>query len=194
MAQALTPKRLDSVHQSFLYSAPSKHIVTGKDNYESNKASSSTKLPPRGRLIALDLGLKRVGVAVSDELQITVRPLPVIERASWKKLLRAVRETIESFDARGLVIGLPLNLNGTEGFMSEDARRLTRNFELSLGVPVFLQDERLTSLEAEETLRAEGCDAEDIGSRIDSASACIILRDFLAQSNEAKKHDGSVAE
>lgn len=144
-------------------------------------------MPPAGRLVALDLGEKRVGVAVSDELGITVRPLPVIERASWKKLLRAVRETIESFDARGLVIGLPLNLDGTEGFMAEEAQRLARNFELSLDVPVFLQDERLTSLEAEETLRTAGHSPEDVCSQIDSASACIILRDFIVQSNEAQK-------
>lgn len=150
--------------------------------------SSSEKLPPDGRLVALDLGEKRVGLAVSDELGITARPLPAIERASWKKLLRAVQETIKSFDARGLVIGLPLNLNGTEGFMAEEARRLARNFELSLGVPVFLQDERLTSLEAEEILRAAKYNAEDIRAHVDSASACIILRDFMARTEEAKKH------
>lgn len=159
-----------------------------KDDYESNRNGRSVEVPPAaGRLIALDLGEKRVGVAVSDELGITTRPLPALQRRSWKKLLRAVLETIESFDARGLVIGLPLNLNGSEGFMADEARRLARNFELSLKIPVYLQDERLTSREAEETLRGEGYDAEEILKLVDSASARIILKDFISQLNEAKQ-------
>ena len=65
--------------------------------------------------MALDLGAKRVGVAVSDELRITVKPLKRIERRSWKDLLRRVVSLIESYEARGLVIGLPLQLEGGEG-------------------------------------------------------------------------------
>ncbi|HEX8140261.1 MAG TPA: Holliday junction resolvase RuvX [Pyrinomonadaceae bacterium] len=135
---------------------------------------------PAGRLLALDLGQKRVGVAVSDELQITVRAIAPVRRTSWKKLLRAVREALESFDAQALVIGLPLRLDGTAGEAAEEAVRLARNFGLSLGVPVFLQDERLTSFEAEESLRCRGLDASKRLGRVDSESAAIILRDFIA--------------
>ena len=77
---------------------------------------------PTGRLVALDLGTKRVGVAVSDELQITANPLPFIERRSWKDLLRRVAAIIEGYDARGLVIGLPLGLDGSDGDAAQDAR------------------------------------------------------------------------
>jgi putative Holliday junction resolvase len=135
---------------------------------------------PAGRLLALDLGHKRVGVAVSDELQITVRPLAPLRRTSWKRLLRAVAEAVESFDARALVIGLPLRLDGTAGDAATEAARLARNFRLSLGVPVFLQDERLTSVEAEQELRAAGLDASNRRELLDSESAAIILRDFIA--------------
>jgi putative pre-16S rRNA nuclease len=135
---------------------------------------------PAGRLLALDLGHKRVGVAVSDELQITVRPLAPLRRTSWKKLLRAVAEALESFDARALVIGLPLRLDGTTGEAATEAARLARNFRLSLGVPVFLQDEKLTSVEAEEELREAGLDASKRQMLVDSESAAIILRDFIA--------------
>lgn len=132
-----------------------------------------------GRLLALDPGQKRVGVAVSDELGITVRALSTLRRTNWKQLLRAVAETIKSFDARGLVIGLPLRLDGTEGEAAREARRLARNFELSLNVPVYLQDERLTSVEAEGELRAAGYTDDERRERVDGESAAIILRDFI---------------
>jgi putative Holliday junction resolvase len=134
---------------------------------------------PGGRLLALDLGQKRVGLAVSDERRITVRPLPALRRTNWKQLLRAVAETVKAFDAQALVIGLPLRLDGTEGVAAQGARRLARNFELSLGVPVYLQDERLSSVEAEEELRAAGLAGDDLKERLDGESAAVILRDFI---------------
>ncbi|HEX8775067.1 MAG TPA: Holliday junction resolvase RuvX [Pyrinomonadaceae bacterium] len=135
---------------------------------------------PAGRLMALDLGQKRVGVAVSDELQITVRPLAPLRRTNWKQLLRSVADSLASFDARALVIGLPLRLDGSAGDAAEDARRIARNFRLSLGIPVFLQDEKLTSVEALSSLRAAGYDSSESLPFVDSESAAIILRDFIA--------------
>lgn len=135
---------------------------------------------PAGRLLALDLGQKRVGVAVSDELQITVRPLAPLRRTNWKQLLRSVADSLESFDARALVIGLPLRLDGSAGDAAEEARRIARNFQLSLCIPVFLQDEKLTSVEALSSLRDAGYDASHSRQRVDSESAAIILRDFIA--------------
>jgi len=132
-----------------------------------------------GRLIALDLGARRVGVAISDELQITASPLPFIERRSWKDLLRRVAEIIEGYDARALVIGLPLGLDGTEGEAARQARQIAENFRRSLDVPVYLQDERLTTFAARSEMRSEGVRAEEIESKIDSESAAIILRDFM---------------
>jgi putative Holliday junction resolvase len=135
---------------------------------------------PAGRLLALDLGRKRVGLAVSDEMQITVRPLPALRRTNWKQLLRGVADSLASFDARALVIGLPLRLDGSAGDAAEEARHIARKFQLSLPVPVFLQDEKLTSFEALEGLRAAGYDAAQSLERVDSESAVIILRDFIA--------------
>lgn len=140
-----------------------------------------------GRLLALDLGQKRVGLAVSDELCFTVRPLETLRRTNWKRLLRAVTEKIESFDARGLVIGLPLRLDGTEGGAAQEARQLARNFQLSLNVPVYLQDERLTSMEAEGELRAAGYTETQRRARIDGESAAIILRDFIERERNAER-------
>ncbi|HYY59463.1 MAG TPA: Holliday junction resolvase RuvX [Pyrinomonadaceae bacterium] len=136
---------------------------------------------PAGRLLALDLGSKRVGMAVTDEMQISIRPLEPLRRTSWKELLRSVTVVLEGFDARALVIGLPLSLDGTEGSAALEARRIARNFQLSLRLPVYLQDERLTTRAAEESLRAEGLDARQRRERVDSESAAIILRDFIAR-------------
>ena len=119
-------------------------------------------------------------MAVSDELCISVRPLVALNRTNWKQLLRSVSEALKSFDARALVIGLPLKMDGTEGEAATAARRMARNFELSLNVPVYLQDERLTSREAEDELRAAGHRDERLRrARVDSESAAIILRDFI---------------
>ncbi len=134
-----------------------------------------------GRILALDLGTKRVGVAVCDELQITVRPLCVIPRHSWKELLRKISALIEEFDAVALVLGLPYNFDGSESEMSMEARRLQRNFSLSLKIPVYFQDERLTSMAADRFLREQRLDDRQIRKQIDSNAAAFILNDFLAR-------------
>jgi len=134
----------------------------------------------RAPVLALDLGRKRVGVAVSDALSISITRLDVIPRTNWKLLLRAVENLAQRFDAQTLVIGLPLNLNGSMGDAANLARQTAQNFARSLKLPVYLQDERLTSAEAEENLRMAGVPADEIGSRVDSEAAALILRDFLA--------------
>jgi putative Holliday junction resolvase len=134
-----------------------------------------------GRLLALDLGQKRVGVAVTDELRISVRPLPVLRRTSWKQLVHTVAALVRDFDACLLVIGLPLSLDGTENAAATEIKRQARNLELSLGLPVFLQDERLTSQEAERTLRAEGYTPGEVRDRVDGEAAVLILCDYLAR-------------
>lgn len=136
----------------------------------------------RGRLLALDFGTKRVGVAVSDELRLTVRPLPALPRSNWKKLLRDISELCEQFDVEMVVVGLPLRLDGGEGEAAAEARRLARNLGLSLRRPVALQDERLTSKEAEVDLRGEGFSEGEVKARVDGAAAAIILRDYLEHS------------
>jgi putative Holliday junction resolvase len=135
----------------------------------------------QGRLLALDMGQKRIGVAVTDELRISIRPLPPVHRTSWKQLVHTVAALVRDFDARSLVIGLPLSLDGTENTAAKEVRRQARNLELSLGLPVILQDERLTSQEAERNLRAEGCAAGEVWERVDSEAAALILRDYLAR-------------
>lgn len=119
-------------------------------------------------------------MAVCDELRLTVRPLEIIERRSWKDLLRRVADQVESLGAGGLVIGLPLNIDGSEGEAAKLAREVADKFRLSIKLPVYLQDERLTTEEARSQLRASG-KALAIDQRVDSEAAAIILRDFISR-------------
>jgi putative Holliday junction resolvase len=140
----------------------------------------------KGRLLALDLGAKRIGVAVCDERQLTTHTLPALVRTNWKKLLRQISDLRQSFDAQGVVIGLPLNLDGTEGEAALEARRIARNLSFSLAVPVHLQDERLTSRAAEESLREAGVKGVEMKARLDGEAAALILRDFIAQQQDTQ--------
>ncbi len=134
----------------------------------------------RAPVMALDLGDKRVGVAVSDALSISITRLEAVPRSNWKKLLQDVKELVRRYDAQTMVIGLPLNLNGSDGDASLEARRLASNFARSLSIPVYLQDERLSSVAAEHNLQREGHDRESVSSLVDSEAAAVILRDFLS--------------
>lgn len=148
-------------------------MVTAKSSAESSGVI--------GPVLALDLGKKRVGVAVSDELLITVNRGAPLKRTNWKQLLRDVSDLVHRFDATSVVVGLPLTLAGEHGSAAEEVRGLAEKFALSLGLPVYLQDERLTSREAEEQLRAEGIEGAAIHKFVDSEAATIILRDFIAR-------------
>jgi putative Holliday junction resolvase len=142
-----------------------------------------------GRLLAIDLGAKRVGVAVCDELRITVNPLPAIERRSWKELLRRIATLVQSYEVCGLVIGLPLRLDGGEGPAAGDARSVAKKFQLSLDVPVYLQDERLTTIAAATDLRLAARTEDEIEREIDSEAAALILRDFIVSGAGANVND-----
>lgn len=165
-------------------------LPAGGENMVNAAANHANSAPVEdqeesGRLLAIDMGAKRIGVAVSDELRMTVRPLTTIERRSWKKLLRSVIEQVEALEARGLVVGLPLNIDGSEGPAAAEARQIAAKFELSLEIPVYLQDERLTSEEAKS--RLHDIQKRERSGDIDSAAAAIILEDFIDR-QQSRRH------
>jgi putative Holliday junction resolvase len=143
--------------------------------------------PIPGPILSLDLGTKRVGVAVSDPSLIAITALKPLRRSNWKQLLRDVSDLIQRFDAKTLVIGFPLRLDGSEGSAATETRQITQKFARSLDLTIYLQDERLTSREAEERLRASGCRPEDLAARVDSESAAIILRDFINNRQQTER-------
>jgi putative Holliday junction resolvase len=137
-----------------------------------------------GPVLALDLGEKLVGVAVSDERLVTTKRLQPLKRSNWKKLLQDVRLLLERFDAKTIVVGLPLRMDGTEGDAAKNVRRLALNLAKSVQQPVYLQDERLTSYAATENLKAEGLTSNEIPALVDGEAAALILQDFVLNDQE----------
>lgn len=154
--------------------------VQEKDTTNNADFTDVSRLPKTGPILSIDPGTKRCGIAICDPFRITVRPLQRMERSSWKKLLQNVKEIVSEYDASALVIGLPLESDGSESIMSAEARRMARNFSLSLDIPVFLQDERVTSYEARSRLWKAGKSTGETLALVDSEAAAIILEDFLA--------------
>lgn len=148
---------------------------------ETTKTSNITELsdcPRKGRILAIDPGTKRVGLAVSDPDQLIATPVKTLDRTSWKKLLSDIKEALSEFDAVAIVVGLPLDMNGEPSDMTEGAQTIIRNLSLSLDIPVFQQDERASSYEARGRLWEAGRSA-DVRSEVDAEAASIILSDFL---------------
>ncbi len=134
---------------------------------------------PAGGLLGLDPGRRRIGVAGCDPTRLAVAPLETVRRSRWRDDLQRLRALTEERAATGIVLGLPLNMDGTEGPRAQSAARMGRNLAWGLGLPVLLWDERLSSFEAEDRMRAEGIDRNERARRIDAVAACVILRDAL---------------
>src|SRR5262249_12654644 len=109
---------------------------------------------PSMRLAALDVGDARIGVAVCDELGLTVRGVGLVRRVGGRRDLAAVAAILAPFEPSRVVVGLPLNMDGTEGHQAERVRAFASRLEDHLRLPIELWDERLTTVEAEHTLRA----------------------------------------
>jgi len=155
--------------------------VQQKETANPSDLTDLSKVSSEGRIIALDPGTKRVGVAVCDEHRVVSRPLPVIQRSSWKKVLLQVKSIVAEYDAIALVVGLPYNFDGTESEMTAVAREMARKLGLSLEVPVYLQDERVTTYEARGRLWKAGLEGEEMRALVDSEAATVILSDFLSR-------------
>jgi putative holliday junction resolvase len=146
--------------------------------------SDQQKLDLKGPILSLDLGEKRVGVAVSDALAISITPQKALQRTNWKQLLQDVIALIRRFDAQTVVIGLPLRANGSAGDAAENVRTTALKFAKSLNMPVYLQNEHLSSVEAEANLLAAGNPKSRIPNLVDGEAAAVILRDFISGDQE----------
>jgi len=136
-----------------------------------------------GRVLAIDYGRKRLGLAVSDALRVTARPLATWNRSNRRQELARLRTLCRSEGITHIVVGWPLHLGGEPGEMASEATRFAERIRSNLGIPVELVDERLSSWEAEQIL-AEGGSARVRSRRrkqhkLDQAAAAVILRDYL---------------
>ena len=139
------------------------------------------------RIMALDYGSKTVGVAVSDELGLTALPLETIKREKENKLrktLARIEEIIKEKSISLIVLGKPLNMDDSEGERVEKSLAFKETLEKRTGLEVLWQDERLSSVEAEEILADSGIKKEDMKRYIDSVAASVILREFMNTNKE----------
>ena len=132
-----------------------------------------------GRILALDLGKKRIGMAVSDELGITAQGLPTLERRNKRADFAALAVVIRENNIGQIVLGLPLRMSGEEGTQAEWVRTFADELQHQVGLPVNLRDERWTSKQAERVLVGSGVRHEDRKPAIDRLSAVILLQDYL---------------
>jgi len=131
------------------------------------------------RWLALDLGTKRIGTAVSDPLGVTAQPLKVIPSRGKNKDLIAIMALVVELSATQVVVGLPLNMDGTDSTRTRRTRLFAKELASRLFIPVVLVDERLTSWQAEEVLKETGAHGRDRKKNVDRVAAALILRSAL---------------
>jgi len=129
------------------------------------------------RTLALDLGSRRIGVAISDTLSMFARPLEVFERTSRVADFAHIQALIDADEVQSVVAGLPLNMDGTEGKQAAWVRDYAAALGEAISMPIILWDERLTTEEAKDILRAQGKTPSK--DWIDAVAAAVILQSYL---------------
>lgn len=131
------------------------------------------------RILALDLGKRRIGVAVSDPLRLTAQGLPTLTRENRRKDFAALARMVSEQEARLVVVGHPLRMSGESGPEAKQAERFAEVLAAHCGVEVKLWDERLTTRQASRVLRESGIGLEKRKRAVDQLSAVLILQSYL---------------
>ena len=134
------------------------------------------------RIMRLDYGARTVGVAISDELLMTAQAKEIIRRKDENKLRRTlarIEELIQEYDIREIVLGLPLHMDSSVGVRAEISMEFRDKIERRTGIPVTLQDERLTTVEADEIMDELGIRGKERKDYVDMIAAKVILEDYL---------------
>jgi putative Holliday junction resolvase len=134
-----------------------------------------------GKILAVDYGARNIGLAYCDELGMTVQPLPSIPNIGRKDFIQRIRTAIGTFDIRKLVIGIPLNMDGTRGDPAARMERLMKALQTALAIPVAGVDERLSSVDAEEIWRSMNAKQRKKYRTADSLAAALILERYLKE-------------
>ena len=132
------------------------------------------------KIMALDIGTKRVGIALSDYLQVIAKGHSYISRIPEKEAIEKIKKIAKENNVKQIIIGVPYNMDGTQGSQAEDCIKFSKNF---LEFEIIQEDERLTSDTAEENLRNRKIDFRKDKGLVDIESACIILEQYLSRKN-----------
>lgn len=144
---------------------------------------------PGGRLLGLDMGGRRIGVAVSDELGTIASPCAMVPRGPGDAA--AIGALVAKYGAVRLVAGLPIGLSGREGPQAAEVRAYTDAIAEDLGLPLVYWDERLSTLIAERSLIASGTRRQKRKQQIDAVAAAVILQGYLDYQRWSARRDGS---
>jgi len=131
------------------------------------------------RIIGLDYGDKRIGVAVCDELGITTRGIATIARKYWKRDIEQIAALVKEYAAQMIVVGYPVRLDGTEGIQCEKVNGFADALEAGVCMPVVKWNEALSTKEAEDLLREADANHRKKRAVVDRMAAAIILQDYL---------------
>ena len=130
------------------------------------------------KIMALDIGTKRIGIALSDFLLVSAHGHSYIPREPENNALQAIYNIAKENLVKKIVVGIPINMDGSTGFQAKDCKKFASNIE---GYDIIFEDERLTSEQAEENLRAQKIDFRKNKGLVDIESACIILEQHLSR-------------
>ncbi len=129
--------------------------------------------------LGLDIGRKRIGVSGCDGTGLIATGLTTLQRRSFKELVDELQDLVQARQVQVLVVGLPLTMDGQEGFQSRQVRKVAQGLGQALALPVVFVDERLSSVEAEQLMRDEGRSVAQEKALIDRKAAAIILQRWL---------------
>ena len=130
------------------------------------------------KIMALDIGTKRIGIALSDYLQIIASPHSTIQREPENEAIDAIVKLARENRVEKIVVGIPINMDGTQGFQAQNCIDFSQKI---LGFDIIYEDERLTSDEAEQRLKARKIDFRKNKGLVDMESACVILEQYLSR-------------
>jgi putative holliday junction resolvase len=134
---------------------------------------------PTGRILGLDVGSRRIGIAVSDPLGITAQGLETLQRRNKRHDLEYLRRVIDEYEVKEIVVGLPLRMSGAEGTQADKMQAFAEELRKRFRLPVHLWDERLTSAEANRLLRETDLSIEKRGKAVDRMAAVLILQGWM---------------
>lgn len=179
-----------AVHFRAIYHSPASVTYNEPAMAMTQRASagetSAAAEKPR-RILALDYGRKRIGMALSDELGMTAQPLATLARVNRQSDLRRLREACREHGVTHIIVGHPVHMTGEAGEMADEAARFAARLEKETGIGVELVDERLTSWEARQIVAETKSPGRRKRESVDDVAAAVLLRDYLERTRDTSR-------
>jgi putative holliday junction resolvase len=140
------------------------------------------------KILAVDLGKARTGLAICDEGEVLASPVRVISERNWDRLTSMIVQEAKTLSAKQIVVGLPRNMDGSEGESAQNARAFAERLKALTSIPIVLWDERGTTITAHEYLNDTDTRGKKRKAVIDAVAATVILQDYLSFRKNTQKN------